>query len=201
MESKPVQGWGILSRTRFAGLGMAVFLDSIVQAVVLTFLAFVLLEKGADTALASASVVIVLVGGMAGKFVCGHMAARFGDRMTFVILQVLTVIGIVLLVILPVTWLLLVLPLIGLAVQGSSTVTYGSVSDLVSLDRHSRGYALIYTISSSSSVAGPFLFGLLADGIGLDSALYAPALVAAVTLPFSVVLSGSPSSQAAASQA
>ena len=181
-------GWGIKHPRHFAVLGTVVFLDSLVQAVFLTFLAFIVLDKGASATLASFSVVIALVGGMVGKFVCGFLAGKYGDRTTFVVVQGLNVIGIVLLVMLPLTPLLIFLPLIGLVTQGTSTVTYGSVSEFVEHDKQSRGYSLIYTLSSISSVVGPLLLGVAADYVGLDMAMWLLALVALATLPMAHVL-------------
>ncbi len=191
LEQPASTRWGVKSPARFRALGTIVFLDSTVQSVFLTFIAFVLLDKGASQAMASAAVVLALTGGMIGKFCCGFVAARYGDRGTFVLIQVLTVAGLVGTVLLPAIVLLVVLPIVGLVVQGSSTVTYGSVADFVDEGRQSRGYALIYTLASASSVAGPFLFGLLADGISLSAAIWVLAGVAALTIPLSYVLARS----------
>ncbi len=182
--------WGIIDQRRFAALGLMVFLDSTVQAVFLTFLAFVLLEKGADAGLASAAVVLALAGGMVGKFCCGFIAVRLGDRWAFILLQILTIVGIAALIVLPAGILYILLPLIGLVVQGSSTVTYGSIADLIDQGRQSRGFALIYSVSTAASVVGTFVFGLIADHEGLTTALWILALVVVVTLPFGLTLAG-----------
>ena len=182
------KGWGIKHPRSFSILGTVVFLDSLVQAVFLTFLAFIVLDKGGGETLASFAVVIALIGGMVGKFVCGFLAGKYGDRMTFVVVQGLNVIGIALLVMLPLTPLLIFLPLIGLVTQGTSTVTYGSVSEFVEHDKQSRGYSLIYTLSSISSVVGPLLLGVAADYVGLDMAMWLLALVALAALPMAHVL-------------
>jgi MFS family permease len=188
--TEPARGgrWGIDYPRRFALLGLAVFLDSTVQAVFLTFIAFVMLDRGASEAVASASVVLALSGGMVGKFCCGLVAARVGDRRTFVLAQVMTALGLLAVTVLPVVALLIALPLVGLVVQGSSTVTYGAVAGFVARDRQSRGYALIYTLANGSSVVGPFVFGLIADRAGLDVSLWVLALTAVVTLALSGVL-------------
>lgn len=182
------KSWGIKNVSQFKSLGAIVFLDSLVQAVFLTFLAFVVLEKGASEVVASASVVIALVGGMIGKFVSGFLAAKFGDRRTFRILQLLTAVGVASLIILPLEVLLFFLPVIGLAVQGTSTVTYGSVSEFVDKDRQSRGYALIYSLSSISSVIGPMSLGLLADEMSLNVSIAVVSIIALMPLPLSYVL-------------
>jgi len=164
-------GWGIKHRRRFWTLGAIVFLDSVVQAVFLTFLVFVLKHKGAENAVAAMGVVIVLAGGMVGKYACGFIAARMGDRKAFVIIQSLTIAGVFALLFLSATQLLFMLPIIGMVVQGSSTITYGSVADYLNPDRQARGYALIYSLANSSSVAGPIVFGLIADHFGLMDAI------------------------------
>ena len=174
--------WGIKHPRRFSGLCITVFLDTLAQSVFLTFIAFLLLEKGASEALASFAVVLALSGGMVGKFVCGYLAVRYGDRNAFRILQVLTISGLILLVLLPVVPILILLPLIGVAVQGSTTVTYGALADFIHRDRQSRGYAIIYILSSLSAVVGPVVFGGLADLYGVDLSLLMLAVLTSATL-------------------
>ena len=174
--------WGIKHPRRFGGLCVTVFLDTLAQSVFLTFIAFLLLEKGAGDALASLAVVLALGGGMVGKFVCAHLAVRYGDRNAFRLLQLMTIAGLIMLVALPVMPTLTLLPLIGIAVQGSTTVTYGALSDFIHRNRQSRGYAIIYTLSSLSAVVGPVVFGAIADLYGIDPALVILALLTSLTL-------------------
>ena len=174
--------WGIKHPRRFSGLCITVFLDTLAQSVFLTFIAFLLLDKGASEALASFAVVLALSGGMVGKFVCGYLAVRYGDRNAFRILQVMTLSGLVLLVLLPVLPILILLPIIGIAIQGSTTVTYGALADFIHRDRQSRGYAIIYTLSSLSAVVGPVVFGGLADVYGVDLSILMLALLTSATL-------------------
>ena len=180
--------WGIKHPRRFSGLCITVFLDTLAQSVFLTFIAFLLLEKGASEALASFAVVLALSGGMVGKFVCGYLAVRYGDRNAFRILQAITISGLILLVLLPMMPILILLPLIGVAVQGSTTVTYGALADFIHRDRQSRGYAIIYTLSSLSAVVGPVFFGGLADLYGIDLSLLILAVLTSMTLLSAKVL-------------
>jgi len=155
--------WGITYPLRFASLSMIVFLDSMVQAGFLTFIAFILIENGASAAHASGGVVLTLIGGTAGKFAGGLLAARIGDRLSFLVVQGLTIVGLLGVLLLPLQLVYVLLPLVGVFVQGSSTVCYGTVADYVDDNKSSRAYAIIYTLSSAASVAGPFLLGVLAD--------------------------------------
>jgi MFS family permease len=184
--------WGIKHPRRFSWLLFTIFIDTLAQAVFLTFIAFLLLEKGSGDALASLAVVLTLSGGMVGKLASGFLAVRYGDRGAFRILQLATVGGLVLLVLLPVMPILVVLPLIGIAVQGSSTVTYGALSDFVERERQSRGYAIMYSLSGLSAVLGPILFGSLADLYGVDMSLSILAAMTSVTLLTAKVLQAAP---------
>ena len=183
--------WGIKHPRRFAWLIVTVFIDTLAQAVFLTFIAFLLLEKGGSDTLASMAVVLALSGGMVGKFVSGFLAARYGDRRAFRVLQFLTVSGLLLLGLLPVLPILILLPFIGMAVQGSSTVTYGAISDFVHRDRQSRGYAVVYALSGLSAVVGPLVFGSLADLYGVDVSLAILALFTSLTFFSGKVLQNS----------
>lgn len=180
--------WGVKHPRRFFWLAVTVFVDTLAQSVFLTFIAFLLLEKGSSDAVATMAVVLALGGGMIGKFASGFLAVSFGDFVAFRILQVLTVTGLLLMTVLPALPTLLLLPVIGLAVQGSSTVTYGAVSDFIQRDRQSRGYALIYTLSSLSAVIGPLLFGGLADLYGLELSLILLAVLTSLTFFSSRIL-------------
>ena len=77
-KTSPDHTWGITKPVRFLSLSIMVFLDSIVQAAFLTFIAFVLVEKGASASHAAGGVVLTLIGGTAGKFAGGLLAARMG---------------------------------------------------------------------------------------------------------------------------
>ncbi len=182
------RGWGIRHPRRFGALGSMVFLDSIVQAGFLTFIAFVLIEQGASASHAAGGVVLTLLGGTAGKLAGGFLAARIGDRFTFIVVQIATITGISALLYLPLQWMFIALPLIGVFVQGSSTVCYGAVSDQVEEQKTSRAYAVIYTLASAASVVGPLALGIIADLYGLQSTVWTLVGLTAVTLPLSYAL-------------
>lgn len=187
-QGRLVQRWGIKRPRQFTMLAIVVALDSVVQAVFLTFLAFVLLHKGVSTEVASFGVVLALCGGMTGKFCCGFLTARFGDHRPFVFIQLLTVAGLVGVILMPVVAILITLPLIGLVVQGSSTVTYGAISDHIETSHQSRGFALIYSFSGIATVAGPLAFGLLADIGSLDLVLWTLCAITGLSIPLASFL-------------
>ena len=152
------QTFGITKPVRFLSLSFIVFLDSIVQAAFLTFIAFVLVEKGASASHAAGGVVLTLIGGTAGKFTGGLFAARVGDRYSFFIIQCMTILGLLGVLFLPLQAIFVLLPVVGVFVQGSSTVCYGTVADYVDESKTTRAYAIIYTLSSAASEQGHFFW-------------------------------------------
>ena len=182
--------WGIRHPSGFTTLALIVFLDIAVQDGFLVFVAFLLLEKQVPAGLAGLGVVLTLAGGMVGKFGCGLLAARIGVVRALVLVELLSAAGIVAVLLAPVALALCLLPVVGVVLQGSSTITYGTVGDLVDERRHSRGFALIYTISSGAAMVGPIAFGLVSDGLGLDAAMLAMAEVVLLPIPLCLLLRG-----------
>ena len=72
----------------------------------------------------------------------------------------------------------------------SFSIAHGMKGDLVDEQRQSRGFALVYTLSSAAPIAGPVAFGLVSDGFGLETALVAMAVVVALLAPFALLLRG-----------
>ena len=181
-RQRPLRGtdWGIRSRKGFAVLAAIVLLDIAVQDAFLVFVAFLMLQKQVPVGLAGFAVVLTLAGGIAGKFGCGLLAARIGPVRALAAVELLCAVAILAVVAAPAMIAFCLLPLAGIVLQGSSTITYGTVNDLVDERRHSRGFALVYTLVSIASVAGPIGFGLVSDGFGLDAAMCTMAVMVAV---------------------
>ena len=182
--------WGIRHPSGFTTLALIAFLDIAVQDGFLVFVAFLLLEKQAPAGLAGLGVVLTLAGGMVGKLGCGLLAARLGVVRALVLVELLSAAGIVAVLLAPATLALCLLPVVGVVLQGSSTITYGTVGDLVDERRHSRGFALIYTVVSGAAIVGPIAFGLLSDGRGLGAAMLAMAVVVVLPIPLCLLLRG-----------
>ncbi len=182
-RTDPGRGWGILNPRAFATLLVVVSLVNVVQAGVLVFVAFLMIAKGLSLYLATLAAVMVLAGGILGKAGCGYLAERIGVRSAFTAVQVLTALGLVCVALAP-GWLAfaLLLPL-GVVSQGSTSITYGLVPEMIAAGRVARGYALMYSATSFASALGPFAFGLLADRYGIGASVTAMAGVAALAVP------------------
>lgn len=183
LDTQSNLGWGILHRFKFGALLITVFLDNLIQASLLTFVAFVMIEKGLSTPVAAMASVAILIGGTFGKAVCGTLADRIGIRKAFTILQVLTALGLILLITLSSAVLaFILLPFLGIVVQGSSSITYVKVADYVHPDRVARGYSMIYATTSLVAFCGPVGMGILADIYGINLPITILASVAILSI-------------------
>ena len=183
-----IRASGIKDRIGFRTLAAVVFLDTMVQDGFLVFVAFLMIEKGVSPGLAAFAVVLTLLGGIAGKFGCGHLSERLGMIRSLVIVQVSTAVGIACVVFSSSLVAYCLLPLVGIFLQGSTSISYPTVGDFVEQHRSSRGFAIIYSMSALAAILAPVLFGLAADHVGLAPAVLAMAVVVLLTLPLCLVL-------------
>jgi len=181
-------GWGIRNRRGFTALCLIEIVDSSTRVGFLTLIAFLMIDKGLSTGWAALSVPLVLVGGMAGKFACGLLAERVGIIRTIVITEVATGAGILGAVALPGIAAFLLLPLLGIVLQGTSSVLYATTGDLVEQDRLPRAFGLIYTLGSICGIAAPLGYGLAGDHVGVSGAVALMGLAIFLVLPLAAML-------------
>lgn len=191
IEKPKQQGWGIKDRRGFRALSAINVFDTIVIYGFLTFLPFLLIDKGAEVETIGLAMALVFGGGAAGKFACGVLAERFGIIRTAVLTLVVKGAGIIVAIYLPLTAILVILPVIGGAVNGTSSVLYASVAEFVESDRHSRAFGLFYTLGIGAGAVAPPVFGLVSDAWGVPLALFVLGLISFVNLPFCRTLSRS----------
>ncbi len=176
--------WGIKNRLAFSALIVAVFLDTAVQSGFFTFITFFVADRDVPVNYAAFAIVATLLGGIFGKASCGFLADRFGVKLSFALVQIATAALIGVLLVVPAFAIFLLLPLLGMFLQGSTSITYGAVNDYVRNERKSRGFALIYSTSTFSAIGGPVLLGLTGDLFGLDATMVAMAIISlAAILP------------------
>jgi FSR family fosmidomycin resistance protein-like MFS transporter len=163
-------------------------IDSAARMAFLTFLPFVLTEKGASLPLIGLALTLVFAGGAAGKLVCAFIGDRIGVIATVWLTEGMTAVLIVALLPLPLEAGLVLLPLIGVALNGTSSVLYGSVPELVTPERRARAFGVFYTGTIGSGAMAPPVYGLLGDTWGIPMAIVAIASMVLLTLPLSLLL-------------
>ena len=80
------------------------------------------------------------------------------------------------------------LPLIGLALNGTSSVLYGTVPELVTSARRERAFGLFYTGTIGSGAIAPVVYGFVGDAMGPINAIMVVAVVCLLTIPLAIAL-------------
>ena len=171
------------------GLLMSIgVLDSAVRMAFLLFLPFLLEAKGARLTTVGLALSLIFVGGAFGKAICAWLGTRIGMTTTVVATESGTAAAIIAVVMLPLGPAMVVLPLLGVMLNGTSSVLYGTVPELVPARRAERAFALFYTGNLGSSALAPVLYGRLADLTGPSWAAMAAAATAMAILPLMLLL-------------
>jgi MFS family permease len=163
-------------------------LDSAARMAFLTFLPFVLIAKGASLPTVGLALTLVFAGGAAGKLVCAFIGTRIGVIVTVCLTEALTVFGMLALLPLPLSGALMILPIIGVALNGTSSVLYGSVPELVGPERRARAFGVFYTGTIGAGALAPVLYGFVGDVLGITTALVLVAAMVLLTIPLAIAL-------------
>jgi MFS family permease len=181
-------GWGIRDARGFQALTLIGMIDNATRSPFLTFLPFILLAKGTTRAGVGVAMALLFAGGAVGKFVCGVMAERVGIIRAVIVTEAMTTLGILAVLASPLHIAYVVLVPLGIALNGTSSVLYGTVAELVTPERRSRAYGLYYTVTIATSAVAPTVYGLVSDAIGAPQTLTIVALVVLITIPLCLVL-------------
>jgi FSR family fosmidomycin resistance protein-like MFS transporter len=185
---RSVSDWGIRDVRGFQALSVIHVIDNSTRTGFLTFLPFLLIAKGSSVRAVGFALMLVFAGGAAGKFACGVLAERLGVIRTVIITEAATGAGILLLLGLPLGPSLALLPVLGIALNGTSSVLYGTVADLVTSDRRTRSYAVFYTVGVGASALSPSVYGVVSDWGGVPLALAIVGSLVFLTLPLTLLL-------------
>jgi MFS family permease len=162
--------------------------DSVVRGSFFVCLPFLLIGKGAAVTTAGFALTLVFIGGAAGKLACGWIGNWLGNRATIAICQTLTAVGIVVLLLLPVQLTLVLLPFVGLVLNGVTTVIYGSVPNYAAPERRTHLLSVFYTISIGAAAVSPPAAGFLSDLIGIPGTVTIVSALTLATIPCAFLL-------------
>ncbi len=179
---------GIHDKRRFVVLSTIAVFDTITRYGLLTLLPFLLIAQGESQSTVGLALGLLFGGGAAGKFLCGVSAQRLGVLPTVWITEIVTGGGILALLVIPPDLTLYLLPVIGAALNGTSSVLYGSVADYVTPEHQSRAFGIFYTVVIASGAVSPVACGVLSDFTSLNQALAVVAVIALLAIPLSLQL-------------
>jgi MFS family permease len=186
-EASANNGAGRL-RTGFMLLLAIGGVDSLSRAGFMVFVPFLLIGKGASVAMAGFALTLLFVGGAAGKLACAWIGAQFGIIGALIITELLTAGGMLAALWLPLTATLIILPILGMVLNGSSSLTYGSVPRFITPAQRNRAFGIFYTGTLGCGALSPTVSGLLGDVIGLENAVMTVAALTLGTLPLALLL-------------
>lgn len=175
-------------RTGFRALVALGIVDSITRGGFFVLLPFVLTGKGAAVSSAGFALTLVFFGGAFGKLACGWFATRFGKVFTLVVSKIFTAAGMATLLLLPFELDFVLLPVLGVILNGVTTVTYGSVPDLVTPQRRTRAFSIFYTVTLGALAAAPPASGFVGDLIGISGAVMVVAALTVATVPLAFLI-------------
>jgi FSR family fosmidomycin resistance protein-like MFS transporter len=176
------------ARHGFLAITVIGIVDATTRTGFLTFLPFLLAAKGADVPTIGFALTLIFAGGATGKFVCGVLATRLGILRSVIATECATSLGIIALLPLPLEYGLMILPLIGVALNGTSSVLYGTVAELVPGERRARAFGIFYTCTIGAGAIAPSVYGLFSDSVGVPTTLVTVAFVVLLVLPLTLTL-------------
>ena len=172
----------------FVALSGVGFLDSATRGAALFLLPFVMEARDLSPVQVNVMLILLLIGGAAGKFGCGWLGDRYGAVGLIWGTKGLTAL---LLALSPLTTPLALAPLmivLGIGLNGTSSVLYATVAEFVPPRRRARLYSIYYTTNEGGAIAAPLVYGALADVLSLKVTMLIMAAATAIVLPVSLTL-------------
>ena len=170
-------------------------LDTATRMGYLLFLPFRIHALGGSSATVGLGLALLFVGGALGKASCGWLGQRIGVVASVVTTEVATAALIVITYFTPINVMLVFLPLLGLVLNGTSSVLYGTVPELAPQGNTGRAFALFYTGVIGSGGLAPIAYGTIADHssqmIGILSTACTAVVIVPLILSLRTVLPGS----------
>ncbi|KAA0585068.1 MFS transporter (plasmid) [Azospirillum oryzae] len=162
-------------------------LDTATRMGYLLFLPFLIQGQGGDSATVGLALALLFIGGALGKATCGLLGERLGVVGSVMVTEAATAVLIAATLLTSLTPTLVLLPLLGIVLNGTSSVLYGTVPELSNGDT-GRAFAVFYTSVIGSGGLAPILYGAIADHSSQTTGVLASAATAALIVPLVLML-------------
>jgi len=171
------------SRGGFSVLLSIGVLDTATRMGYLLFLPFLIHARGGSSATVGLGLALVFVGGAFGKATCGWLGQRVGVVGSVVATEIATAALIVVTCFTPITAMLACLPFLGMVLNGTSSVLYGTVPEIAPNGNTGGAFALFYTGVIGAGGLAPIAYGAIADHSSRLIGILSSALTAAAIVP------------------
>jgi MFS transporter, FSR family, fosmidomycin resistance protein len=158
-------------------------LDTATRMGYLLFLPFLLKAKGGSTAVMGVGLALLFLGGALGKATCGWLGERLGVIWSVIVTEAATALLIGSTLLLPLRPTLIMLPLLGIVLNGTSSVLYGTVPQLARHGQVGRAFAIFYTGVLGAGGLAPIVYGAIADQAGRGVGVVSSAVTAVAIIP------------------
>jgi FSR family fosmidomycin resistance protein-like MFS transporter len=175
-------------RSGFAWLMTIGAFDTATRMGFLLFLPFLIHARGGTSGSVGLGLALLFIGGALGKATCGWLGEHLGVIGAVVATETATALLIVATLFTPLTPTLFLLPLLGIVLNGTSSVLYGTVPELAPAGDTGRAFALFYTGVIGSGGLAPIAYGAIADAGNRTIGVLAAAATAALIVPMALRL-------------
>lgn len=179
------EGYG---RHGFGLLTLIGGLDTATRMGYLLFLPFLIHGRGGGSATVGIALALLFVGGAFGKASCNWLSERLGVIGSVIATEAATASLVIFTLFTPLVPTLVMLPLLGIVLNGTSSVLYGTVPELAPDGDRSRAFAIFYTSVIGSGGVAPILYGAVADHSSQAIGIVSAALTAAAIVPLAIGL-------------
>jgi len=162
-------------------------LDTATRTGYLLFLPFLVHARHGGSPTVGLALALLFIGGAFGKATCGWLGERLGVVNSVVTTETATAVLIAATLFTPLTLTLALLPLLGIVLNGTSSILYATVPELADGDQ-GRAFAIFYTGVIGAGGVAPILFGALADGSTQTAGILAAAATAVAIVPLALAL-------------
>ena len=154
----------------------------------LLFLPFLIHARGGTSPTVGLGLALLFIGGALGKATCSWLGEHLGVIGSVVATEIATALLIVATLFLPLAPMLVILPLLGIVLNGTSSVLYGTVPELAPRGDAGGAFALFYTGVIGSGGLAPIAYGAIADHSNQTVGILAAAATAALIVPMALGL-------------
>lgn len=181
------QATAVRGRGGFGILTAIGALDTATRMGYLLFLPFLIDGQGGTLPTVGIALALLFIGGAFGKLTCGRLGERLGVVGSVMVTEAATALLIVATLFTPLSPTLILLPLLGIVLNGTSSVLYGTVPELCGGDT-GKAFAVFYTSVIGAGGLAPILYGAIADHSSQTIGVLASAATAALIVPLVLAL-------------
>jgi len=174
------RGFGLLTAT--GGL------DTATRMGYLLFLPFLIHDRGGGSATVGIALALLFIGGAFGKATCNWLSERLGVIGSVMATEAATALLVIVTLFTPLGPTMVLLPLLGVVLNGTSSVLYGTVPELAPGGDAGRAFAIFYTSVIGAGGVAPIVYGAVADHSSQTIGIVAAGLTAAAIVPLVAAL-------------